>query len=246
MKLAIIEGEEAHTELLTRYIKAWGRDRNIPVVITSYPSVESFLSMWEDNRDCDVLFVDIQTKETDGMETARQARSRNLSMTIVLTTSTSEQMEEKPGVNPVSYLMKPVDREKLSRFMDRISKKSGNEKFLRVQTRSEILKLALDKIMYIEAQGHGCIIEFCPQPGRTFQLESTESISALEERLDKRVFVRCHRSYIVRIDKIRRISRAWIELDNGSKIGVSRRLYGDVSQIFARHMRRTKSKKYNR
>lgn len=245
MKLAIIEGEEAHTELLTRYVKAWGRDRNIPVVITSYPSAESFLSMWEDNRDCDVLFVDIETRETDGIETARQVRKKNLDMTIVLTTNTSEQMEEEPDVKPMRYLMKPVNQEELSRCMDRISKKSGNEKYLRVQTRSEIMKLALDKIMYIEAQGHGCIIEFCPQPGKTFQLECTEGISALGERLDKRAFVRCHRSYIVRIDKVRRINRSWIELDNGSKIGVSRKLYGDISQIIVRHLRRTRSKKYN-
>ena len=130
--------------------------------------------------------------------------------------------------------------------MDRISKKSRNEKFLMVQTGSGTMKLALDKIMYIEAQEHGCIIEFCPQPGRTFQLESAESISALEERLGKSDFIRCHRSYIVRIDKIRHIRRAWIEMQNGSKIGVSRRLYGDVSQMFARRLSRMRAKMNNR
>lgn len=246
MKLAIIEGEEVHTELLTRYVKAWGKDRNISVVITSFPSTESFLSMWEGSRDFDVLFVDMQAEGTDGTEVVKQVRRNNLRVTVVFMTSIVDYMEEQPGTKKTHYLLKPIDQEKLNRCMDRISKKSGNPNFVLVQTGSETMKLALDKIMYIEAQGHGCIIEFCPQPGRTFQLESTESISSLGERLDQRVFVRCHRSYIVRIDKIRRISRAWIEMQNGSKIGVSRRVYGDVSQMFARYVRRTRAKINNR
>lgn len=246
MKLAIIEGEEVHTELLTRYVKAWGRDRNIPVVLTSFPSAESFLFTWESSRDFDVLFADIQTEQNEFLEMARQIRKKDLKITIIFTTSIAEHAEEKCGIKAMYYLLKPIDQEKMSRCMDRISKKSRSEKFLLVQTGSGTMKLALDKIMYIEARGHGCIIEFCPQPGRTFQLESAESISALETRLDKRNFIRCHRSYIVRIDKIRQIRRAWIEMQNGSKIGVSRRLYSDVSQMFARRFRRTRSKMNNR
>lgn len=246
MKLAIIEGEEEHTELLTRYVKAWGRDRNIPVVITSFPSAESFLLTWESSRDFDVLFADIQTEQNEFLEMARQIRKKDLKITIIFTTSIANLTEEKCGIKAMHYLLKPIDQEKMIQCMDRISKKSGNEKFLLVQTGSGTMKLALDKIMYIEAQGHGCIIEFCPQPGRTFQLESAESISALETRLDKRNFIRCHRSYIVRIDKIRHIRRAWIEMQNGSKIGVSRRLYSDVSQMFARRSHRTRAKINNR
>ena len=116
----------------------------------------------------------------------------------------------------------------------------SHEKFLLVQTKEETMKLSVERIIYVEAMGHSCVIEFCPQVGRTFQVEASESISVLEEQLGETDFVKCHRSYLCRIDKIDHISRAWIEMDNGSRIPVSRRLYKNVNQMFIRYFRREK------
>ena len=127
--------------------------------------------------------------------------------------------------------------EKLYHCMDMALRKSEKEKFLLVKTKTETLKIVTDKIMYVEAKGSGCVVEFCPQKDRTFQVETIDSISKLEERLDKNDFIRCHRSYIVRIDKIRRVKRAWIELKNGSRIAVSRNLYNAVGQMYLQHFR---------
>lgn len=240
MKLAIIEDEQVHVDLLNQYIEMWSEERNIPVAVTAFPSAESFLFTWEEQRDFDALLVDIQMKEMTGMEMAKRVREKDPDTAIIFTTGTADYMEEGYEVDAMHYLLKPVSRDKLCQCMDRVLQKGCREQFLLVKTKEETLKLSVKTIMYAEAKGHGCMIEFCPHGGRTFQVESTESISELEKRLGEDDFVRCHRAYLCRIDKIRYISREWIELDNGSRVLVSRRLYSYVNQRFISYFKREK------
>ena len=242
MKLAIIEDEQAHTELLNRYVEMWSQDRDIPVTITPFPSAESFLFTWEEERDFDLLLVDIQMKEMNGMEMARRVREQDPDISIIFTTGIADYMEAGYEVEAMHYLVKPVSQEKLFTCMDRVLKRCIHEQFLLVKAKEETMKLSLRSIMYVEAMGHGCRIEFCPQAGQTFQVETTEGISELEKKLGEPDFVRCHRSYLCRIDKIHHINRAWIEMDNGSKIPVSRRMYTYVNRMFIRYFREEKEK----
>ena len=232
MKLAVIEGMETDTELLNRYAKAWSNERDVPLVITMFPDEESFLSMWKENREFDIIFLDIRSKET-----AARIREWNADVTIIFTTDINREESEEKGVNTETeyYMSRPIDIDKLYHCMDMALRKDEKEKFLQVKTKAGMLKIAVDKIMYVEAQGDGCVVEFCPQRDRTFQVETINRISELEEQLDKHDFIRCHRSYIVRIDKIRRVKRAWIELRNGSRIAVSRNLYTAVGQMYLQY-----------
>ena len=242
MKIAIIEDEQAHTDLLCRYLEAWSKYRDIPVKIMSFPDAESFLFTWVGNRDYDVLFVDIQMKKINGMEMAKRVREQDSEIAIIATTDVEENTAEGYGVEALRCLVKPISQKKLYQCMNRALERGGRERFVLVQTKDEILKLAVKKIMYVEAREDGCVVEFCPQLSSTFQVETTDSISVLEERLGKRDFVRCHKSFICRIDKIRYINRAWIELSNGSRIPVSRREYSYVNQELVRYYRRARAK----
>ena len=85
MKLAIIEDEQAHRELLAAYLEEWGTERSVSLCIKTFPSAESFLFAWEE-QDFDMLFVDIQMKEMNGMEIAKKVRKKDLNIGIVFTT----------------------------------------------------------------------------------------------------------------------------------------------------------------
>ena len=238
MKLAIIEDEQVHREILSAYLKDWSRERKLPINIVDFPSAESFLFAWEEQRDFDMLFVDIQMKEMSGMEMAKRVREQDLDIVIVFTTGIADYLEEGYEVEALHYLLKPISQEKLFRCMDRAIKKGGQEKSLLVHTKEELLKLSLEQIMFIEARGHGCVIEIYVPLGETVQVEITESISELERQLNGEEFVKCHRSYLCRIGGIHHIDRTEIVLDNGSKIPVSRRLYAQVNQAFIRYFRK--------
>ena len=71
-----------------------------------------------------------------------------------------------------------------------------------------------------------------------------ESLSELEETLEDRGFVKCHRSYLCRIGNIHHIGKEEIVFDDGQCIPVSRRLYNEVNKRFIEHFRREKCEKF--
>ena len=239
MKLAVIEGMETDTELLNRYAKAWSKERDIPLVITMFPDEDSFLAMCRENHEFDIVFLDIRSARTNAAETAARIREWNPDVSIIFTTDVDRGEGGEKDINAETehYLSRPFEIGKLYHCMDMALRKNEREKFLLVKTKAGMLKIAVDKIMYIEAQADGCVVEFCPYKDGTFQVETIDRISELEEQLDKNDFIKCHRSYIVRIDKIRRVKRAWIELTNGSRIAVSRNLYNAIGQMCLQHFR---------
>lgn len=238
MKLAVIEDEQSHSELLITYLKEWGQERGISIQTKAFASAEQFLFVWEEHRDFDALFADIQMGTMNGMEMAKKIRETDEDIPIVFTTGVADYLEEGYEVEALYYCLKPISREKLDRCMDRVLKREAREHYVLVNAGADTLKLPVERIVYVEARGHGCLIEYCTKMGEILQAEVTDTLTELERQLEDYDFVRSHRSYLCRVGGIHHIGKTEIVFDNGSSIPVSRRMYEKVNQAFIRHFRR--------
>lgn len=241
MKIAIIEDEQVHAELLAGYLRDWGAQVDVHVMIQYYTSAENFLLEWETERDFDVLFVDIQMKKMNGMEMAKSVRRRDVDISIIFTTGISEYIGEGYDVGAVHYLLKPISRDKIRECMDKVRERNRDIHYLLVHAGDEIYKLAAERINYVEARGHGCEIEIVKgkkDKKESERIEVSESISELERRMGDWGMIRCHRSYLCGLANIHHIGRTEISFDSGSRIPVSRRMYKDVNQAFIRYFRK--------
>ena len=241
MKIAIIEDEPVHADLLEGYLQGWSRDRQTAVKTVRFSSAESFLFEWETEQDLDALFVDIQMKKMNGMEMAKQVRERDGKVSIIFTTGMADFMEEGYEVEAMRYLLKPINQEKVWSCMDKIRVRNENAQYILVHGSDGVRRLAAEQINYIEAWGHGSRIEIwgaAGQPGTPQTDFVSENISELEEMLKEYGFIRCHRSYLCGIRNIRTIGTTEITFDSGTHIPVSRRLYKEVNQAFIRYFRK--------
>ncbi len=237
IKIAIIEDEQAHTELLSSYLRTWGTAQGQAVSIQTFLSAESFLFVWEETNDFDILFVDIQMGKMNGVEMAEKVRECDREIAIVFTTGIADYMGCGYEVEALHYLLKPISKEKVGQCMDKVMQRSCREAFALVHGREETMKIAVGHISYVEARGHGCVMETCARDGSGGQVEIAESISEMERQLGSHGFIRCHRSYLCRIESICRIGKTEITLDSGSVIPVSRRMYAEVNRAFIAHFR---------
>ncbi|MCM1122653.1 MAG: LytTR family DNA-binding domain-containing protein [Eubacterium sp.] len=238
LKIAIIEDEQIHKELLADYLRTWGKEHKTPISIQGFPSAESFLFAWAETNDFDILFVDIQMREMNGVEMARKVRAQNEEIAIVFTTGITDYMESGYEVEALHYLLKPINMDKVGQCMDKVLRRSHKEPYLLLHGREETIRIPVDKITYAEARGHGCILETYTKMGEGTQIEITESISELEKQLNQHGFIRCHRSYLCRIGSIHQIGRTDITLDSGSVIPVSRRMYAELNRKFIEYFRK--------
>lgn len=231
MKIAIIEDEKAHSQLLESYIQSFSKAEQVRMELQYFESAENFLFAWEAEHDFDLLFLDIQMAGMDGMSLAKQIRRQNEEVLIVFTTGISDYIQEGYEVEALQYLLKPLKEENVHKCLKRALAKRPAEDYLVFHTEEETLKLTERSINYIEARGHGsCIGAAHQQP-----IEVKESLSAIEQMLKAGEFIKCHRSYICRLGNVHHIDKENVYFDDGSSIPVSRRQLGVVNQAFIRY-----------
>ncbi len=235
--MAVIEDEKPHQDLLCHYLGQWRDKAGQPVCLEAFDSGEQFWFWfrYQEQKDYDVLFLDIQMPGMNGMDLAKQIRASDKDIVLVFATGDSAYLEEGYEVEALHYLLKPLSQEKVESCLEKALQRRRQERFVTFHTKDGILKVSQDSINYVEARGRcGCI----GRVGEQTALEVRENLSEVGDLLDGGEFIKCHRSFLCRLGNIHHIGREDIFFDDGSAIPVSRRLYQQVNQRFIAYFRR--------
>ncbi len=227
LNIAVCDDELIEIKYLTSLTQEWAKATKTSVNISSFASAEAFLFEYEEDKNFDILLLDIQMKAMDGIELAEKIRENNSSMQIVFITGFPDYISRGYDVSALHYLIKPVEKEKLSEVLSKACDNlKKEEKFILLSVDNESLKINLKDIIYVEAFGHSsCVV--CENVEYNVKLPISDIAKMLDES-----FVQCHRSYIANIQHISRITKTDVVFDNGKTIPVSRRLYSYVNMAF--------------
>ena len=130
-------------------------------------------------------------------------------------------------MDALHYLIKPVEQEKLGTVLSKaVEKLSVQPPSVVISVEGETVKLYEEDILYVESMLHYLSIV---TKDREYKLK--EKISAFEDRLSDD-FYRIHRSYLVSLKHVIRISRASVTLSNGAELPLARGKYDDVNYAF--------------
>lgn len=228
LNIAIVDDENTQALFLSKLVNHWAAENNKLVSISTYPSAGSFHFAWCEKRDFDILLLDIQMKDINGIELAKEIRKSDDKLSIIFITGLSDYIEVGYDVSALHYLIKPVKEEKLFFCLDKAGAKIYKEQpSILVNSDGETIRILQQDLIYAEAFAHSVYLQTA-KAGYDVKM----SISELDNKLDKTLFIRCHRSYIVGIKYIARIGKVDLTLDNEKSIPVSRRLYQTVNQAF--------------
>ena len=220
--IAICDDDNSQINALKKMLTEW----NSHITINEYNSAEQFLFNYPD-ASCDLLLLDIEMGDMNGMELAKQLRAKGDMLPIIFITGFSKYIGDGYDVEALHYLMKPVNKEKLFQVLDRYSCRHRPDNRVILPIGSESVIVASDNIVYLEAFGKKTQITL--NDGK--EMICTCGLSEASEKLGQG-FVSCHRSYVVNIGAIRKISRTDITMDSGKKIPLSRRSYDSVNRAF--------------
>lgn len=228
-KFAICDDEAADLVYVRTIIEQWGKARKSGTEIKTYPSAESFLFAYEEEKDFDVLLLDIEMGKMSGVELAREIRSVNRSIQIIFVTGYMEYISEGYDVEALHYLLKPVTREKLWEVIDRAAERiQVQERALLLETSGETLRIPLYEIKWLEVQKNYVTIHGAEDYSIKRPLK--EMIRELDER-----FFQIHRSYIVNLACVKKITKNEVVLKSGMSLPLSRGLYDKINQALIRY-----------
>lgn len=164
-------------------------------------------------KEIDLLFLDIQMPELNGLEFSKMVDSRTR---IVFTTAFDQYAIDGYRVNALDYLLKPISyveflqaANKALQWFELVQKPEEIDSIF-VKSDYKLVQIELKSILYVEGLKDYVKIytEDAPKP-----ILSLMSMKAMEELLPSTRFMRVHRSFIVQKDKIRIIDRGRIVFD---------------------------------
>jgi two-component system LytT family response regulator len=198
----------------------------------------------------DLVFLDVQLPKLDGFEVLRAIDPKHLPQ-IIFTTAFDRYALKAFEHHAIDFLLKPFDDQRffsaLAAAKERILGNDGEniskrvqalltflnreEVFLKrilIKTDAHIHIVPVDDVQWFEADGYNIKIFSLTE---SFKLRKT--MKEIEQKLDPKVFLRIHRSYIINMDYIKEIQE-WFKgdylviLKSGKKLTISKNYYPKV------------------
>ncbi|MEX1003725.1 MAG: LytTR family DNA-binding domain-containing protein [Crocinitomicaceae bacterium] len=175
--------------------------------------------------DCDLLFLDMEMPGMNGLEFI--ASVKNIPHVIVVS-SKKEYAADTYNYDVADYLVKPLDPNRFDQAVNKILeiksavKSNSDEKdHLFIKKNKGFSRVNFSDITYLEALAD--YVQINTSEGRYTVLSTMKAIA---NRLPEDRFLRVHRSFIVSLEKIKRLDENMLMIDDKS-IPVSRS-YKDV------------------
>ena len=217
MRIAICDDDPGYRRIIYEKILRDSISRNYGVQTKEYESGEALLAALDSGYSADVYFLDIQMEqgEDDGIRVGRKLRERGEQGLIVYITGFIDYVQTGYEVRAFRYLLKSQLAEGLTKVLADIRQELAGEAFC-FQTGGETVRVERRGILYLES--HVRILRLVTvQEEYSFYGSLEQAGRNLGER-----FLRCHKSYLVNVDKIRKYSAGEIILQGDIGIPVSR------------------------
>tara|TARA_R110000868_G_scaffold366839_1_gene629779 strand:+ start:20163 stop:20840 length:678 start_codon:yes stop_codon:yes gene_type:complete len=192
IKCLIVDDEELARSLLKTYIEKV----NFLELVSDFENPLDAIKVLKEQK-IDLLFLDIQMPEIKGTDFAKMIPD---STQIIFTTAYSEYALEGYELNAVDYLLKPITFERFLKAVNKIktnTDQESSEDSIIIKSGYDLHKLKYDAILYIESDS-----EYAIYHTTDGKIMSNQSLTALEKKLPKELFMRVHRSYIVNKKKV--------------------------------------------
>ncbi len=182
----------------------------------------------------DLVFLDVEMPNMDGMETARRLQMGASHCYLVFLTAYRQYVFAAFDVEASHYLIKPVQQEKLQEVLLRLARRIQTETGCCVVVRQggALRRIPLETIHFIEVLDRKVFLHTSKEV-----YDFYGKLERFEQELPE-VFFRCHRSYIVNFQYVRRYDKTGIRLSNGESIPISKRKYTEFCKEFLYYLKK--------
>ena len=194
------------------------------------------------NSTADVIFLDINMPDMNGISLGKIISKMCPDMKIIFITAYKDYAVDAFEIKAFDYLLKPYSESRIKSLLKSLvniksevttSIRNNNLKKITVNIGERLYVISLNDIDYIEASEKETLI-FSNQKKYVSKIK----ISKWEEMLKGNNFYRCHRSFIINLDKITEIEQwlnsSWIlKIKNyTTAIPVSRNNIKELKELF--------------
>ena len=190
---------------------------------------EELINALKENKKFDLIFLDIELGEINGVETAKYIRDKldNQISQIVFISSKTIYAMSLFEVRPFNFIVKPITDEKISDCIEKYLSIYPKHEMFKYMIHKESFSVEIDKIMYFQSFNRIIIIHCIDGNFREFY----GKISDIEPREELKTFILIHKSYLINPFYIKLTSYDSITLTNGEILNISQQYRKDVRKM---------------
>lgn len=229
LELAICDGNILYHNKLEKKLNIYLKQNEIDFKIDKFLSAEELMA--SDKETYSIVFVDTANDAVKLFNAADYLRSRNRDVCVVICSDNLQFALEGYKAGAVRYLLKDDLDKSFDECMEAVLERLNiNTHGIYVSFADEEKYLHIHKIGYLESKGH-YITFYDAQSGEEIGKVNSK-LDILQSELCEYNFLRIHKSFLVNMVYIKRISGYRCILDNGVEIPVPKARYKDVKNKF--------------
>lgn len=232
LTVAICDDEMKDRRFLSSIIDTNFTLSGIDYIVNEFRSGEELITYIKvHKKQYDLIFLDIQMKNLDGIETARYLRQSDINSIIIFITGYPDYVFDGYDVKAFHYILKPYKKEKIIHILENALQQinANHMHCFSFETMNGIYKLERSKILYFASDKRKIKI-------KTFQdsYEFYGKLNDIEQKLGLS-FIRIHQRYLINMKHIDAIENNHVCINN-ERLPISRQKYPVVIIEFAKYM----------
>lgn len=231
MNIAICDDNAADGEVIYGYIKSYCEMNCFMCDIQRFESGEELLSHFVPGL-FHIIFLDIYLTGISGMDTAKIIREADPNCTLIFITVSSDHALDAFSVQADSYLVKPVDEEKMTKTLALCRQEFLKySRYIEVTANYQSQRIPLVNIQYVEVFGKVTLLHLDTSIVKTYM-----PLDEIERKLGGIPFLRCHRCYIVNMNYVDDLREQSFLMRNGDSVPIRKNGRAEVKLTMARFM----------
>lgn len=185
-------------------------------------------------KDYDIVFLDIDTSDKNGMEVARELRRSNYKGYIIFLTDHTEFMSDAFEVKAFRFFDKTITTRQIHEtILDIEIELSQNRKKIIISDYGVEKVVNLEDILFVEALNKKTVLYTISEI-----IETGKSLKYWKEELGTELFYQSHKSFIVGLKHVKNLGEGLVTLDYSNKqIPISRRNYAGCKKALYTYIR---------
>ena len=235
LDVAIVDDEKDVRDELDQMVRRFAGQEGIRVETHPYADGSELLAAVAAGRaPHDIILLDIEMAEVDGMDTAHELRRRDCDAQIVFVTNMAQYAIRGYEVGAFDFVVKPVEYPvfafKFKRVVEAVSARRRDRVVL--ETKDGFVRLDAADILYVEVRGHRLTYHTTRGP-----IELWGTMKAATEQLADRGFAACNACYLVNLERVDGLSGEYVRV-GGEQLKMSRGKQREFVDALTRSMGR--------
>lgn len=232
LRIAICDDERYIQGQLETLLEDLGKRQNLKLELEIFEDGAEIVRNIAKGQRFDIIFMDIEMINVDGIEAALQIRELDKGVQIIYVTSHDEYMRDVFEVAPIGFVSKPITQEEVEpRFLNALNYVKNQDAYYRFQFYKSQYQVPIKKIMYFHSHLRNLDI-VCEK--EKFQQYAKMSDAEKQLAASECEFLRIHRSYLFNRRYLKKYAYDHIILQNGKELPIGNSYIEKMQKILGK------------